>query len=121
MGLRKKLHTCYLLSRRCIRMRSTLVLIVILVMVLALASPVFAHMRLIGGGPGMTGSPPLPAAAQGQGLVPGGPGGIYLQSPSHAKGLNTACEALRGNPSAQDMWGPPNPATCNHGGPPPAP
>lgn len=102
-------------------MRSLVATIIVFVLVLALVSPAFAHVRLIGGGPGMTGSPPLPVAAQGKGLIPGGPGGIYLQSPSHAKGLNTACEALRGNPSAQDMWGPPFPHTCNHGGPPPAP
>jgi hypothetical protein len=67
------------------------------------------------------GGPLMPADRPGQGLVPGGPGGAFLQPPSHYKGLNTACAALRSNGNGVvDMWGPPHPATCSHGGPPPA-
>ena len=95
-------------------MRKVLAAVIVLVMVLALVSPAFAHMRTIGGGTGMTGSPALPDAAQGNGLVPGGRFGDYLQSPSHAGGLNTACYALRGNPSVQDIFGPGGPG-CPHG------
>jgi hypothetical protein len=63
---------------------------------------------------GWTGGGALPG--QGEGLVPGGPGGIYLQSPAHEKGLNSACEALRSNgKAAVDMFGPPTPAGCAHG------
>lgn len=67
---------------------------------------------------GWVGGPALPG--QGEGLIPGGPGGVYLQSPAHAKGLVTSCEAHRRNGNAVvDIAGPPF-GNCTHGGPPPA-
>ena len=98
-------------------MRSTLRVVLVLVLVLALVSPAFAHVRSVGGGSNWTGSPPLPAAAQGNGLVYSFGAGSNI-SPSHFGGLNTACESLRSNPSVADMWGPPHPTTCQHGGTP---
>jgi hypothetical protein len=66
---------------------------------------------------GWTGGPALPG--KGKGLIPGGPTGSYLQSPSHAKGLVTSCEALRANGNGVvDIFGPPF-GNCFHGGPPP--
>jgi hypothetical protein len=60
------------------------------------------------------GSPFLPGA--GKGLIAGGPGGAYLISPSHALGLNTACNTIRSNgKAAVDIYGPPSPAGCAHG------
>ena len=65
---------------------------------------------------GWVGGGPLPDEAAGEGLVPGGLTGDYLQPPSHTKGLNSACEALRANGrSAVDIFGPPTPAGCPHG------
>jgi hypothetical protein len=61
---------------------------------------------------GWTGSLGLPG--QGKGLIPGGPGGAWLISPSHAKGLNTACYKLEANPSVVDIRGPGGPG-CPHG------
>ena len=67
---------------------------------------------------GWVGGPTLPEQAQGQGLMPNPFG---LQPPSHAKGLNAACEALRTNGNGVvDMWGPPSPYTCQHGEPAPS-
>jgi hypothetical protein len=51
---------------------------------------------------------------QGQGLVPGGPGGIFTLSPAHVKGLNATCEQLEANPSVVDIRGPGGPG-CAHG------
>lgn len=66
---------------------------------------------------GRVGSGPLPG--KGKGLIPGGPGGSYLQSPSHAKGLVSACYAIRENGNGVvDIAGPPF-GNCFHGGPPP--
>lgn len=60
---------------------------------------------------------------RGQGLVPGGPGGTWMLPPSHAKGLVSACIAIRytaeGKPAADIFGPPPGPdATCRHGGAP---
>ena len=104
-------------------MRSMFTIVAALVLVLALVSSGFAHVLVVSphGSDvkvGWTGGPALPDAAKGQGLIPGGPGGIYMQPPSHGKGLNTACESLRGNPSVVNMFGPPFPSTCQHGGTP---
>jgi hypothetical protein len=65
------------------------------------------HVGWVGGGE-------LPG--QGEGLVPGGPTGESMLAPAHAKGLNSACEALRahGNAAVQ-IFGPPTPAGCPHG------
>lgn len=110
-------------------MRRLITLAAALVMALAMmAAPASAHVLVVQdgevqthraerfaelGGLGWVGSPPLPG--QGNGLIPGGPGGIYLQSPSHGNGLNTACETQRdhGN-SAVDIFGPGGPG-CPHG------
>ena len=104
-------------------MRSMCTIVAALVLALALVSTSFAHVLVVSphGSDvkiGWTGGPPLPDAAQGNGLIPGGPGGIYMQPPSHGNGLNTACESLRSNPSVVDMFGPPHPTTCRHGGAP---
>lgn len=93
-------------------MRRKVVSIVVVLSVLALVSFSFAHVRAVGGGGNWVGGPTLPAAAQGEGLMPN-PFGV--QAPAHMKGLPTACHALRGNPSVQDFWGPPHPETCRHG------
>jgi hypothetical protein len=102
-------------------MRKFPMAVLALVLVLALLTPAFAHFLVNSktGQVGWVGSPPLPAAAQGQGLdySPGAQSNI---SPSHAKGLNTACYALRGNPAVVDIYGPPllidgNPSGCPHG------
>jgi hypothetical protein len=100
-------------------MRASIRLVLVLVMVLALVSPAFAHYRYMHGSgdvAGWVGGPPLPG--QGQGLIVGGPGGIFMLSPAHAKGLNTACYALEANPSVVNIRGPgPGGATsqCPHG------
>jgi hypothetical protein len=86
-----------------------------------MAGPAAAHILVVtppgADGPanvGWVGGGELPG--QGKGLVPGGPTGSYLQSPAHAKGLNSACEALRSNgQAAVDIFGPPSPAGCAHG------
>ena len=91
---------------------------------LAAAAPASAHVLVVDNGQGepkvqMVGGGPLPDSATGKGLVPGGRDGAYLQSPAHAKGLNSACTALRENGNGVvDMWGPPFAWSCNHGGPP---
>jgi hypothetical protein len=102
-------------------MRKFPVAVLALVLVIALVTPAFAHYLVnpMSGQIGWTGSPPLPAAAQGQGLEYS-PGAQSNISPSHSKGLVTACEALRGNPSVVDIYGPPllidgNPSGCPHG------
>ena len=65
---------------------------------------------------GWVGGGPLPEAANGKGLIIGGPSGEYLQPPSHGKGLNTACAALRANGNGVvNIFGPPSPAGCAHG------
>jgi hypothetical protein len=96
-------------------MRTLRTVSAVLVLVLAFGSPAFAHYRVnaASGGSGWVGSPPLPEAAQGQGLV-------YSQgaqaniSPSHFGGLVVACEALRGTAAAVDIFGPGGPG-CPHG------
>lgn len=84
-----------------------------------MATPASAHILVVdppgAGDPagGWVGGPALPG--QGQGLIPGGPGGDHLQSPAHAKGLNTACHVQRTNDSsAVDIFGPGGPG-CPHG------
>ena len=68
---------------------------------------------------GWVGGGPLPDSANGAGLIPGGPTGSFNQPPSHAKGLNTACEANEVNPSVVDIRGPAAPhitdPECPHG------
>ena len=66
---------------------------------------------------GWVGGHALPG--QGEGLIPGGPTDSYLQSPAHAKGLVTSCEAHRANGNAVvQIVGPPF-GNCIHGGQPP--
>ena len=89
-----------------------------------IAGPAAAHHLVVeppggGQGPGdevWPGGGPLPEGAQGEGLIPAGPGGAFgLQSPAHDGGLNTACESLRANGNGVvDIHGP-VPATCHHG------
>lgn len=50
---------------------------------------------------------------QGQGLIAGGPGGVFTLTPAHAKGLNNACAATEGN-DVVDIRGPGGPG-CPHG------
>lgn len=100
--------------------RRTLVLAAATFMVLGmLAGPASAHHlqvtpRGAGSGPdagpfepgGWVGGGPVPASERTQGLAPG-PEGTLLPR-SHATGLNTACEALRGHGnSVVDIYGPP--------------
>jgi len=89
-----------------------------------IAGPAAAHVLVVsppGGGQGpedvRAGGGPLPESAQGEGLIPAGPNGMFgLQSPAHGKGLNTACESLRANGNGVvDIFGPPTPAGCPHG------
>jgi hypothetical protein len=64
-------------------------------------------------GRGWAGSFGLPGS--GQGLIPGGPTGTWLISPSHERGLNTACETIRSSgKAAVDISGPGGPG-CPHG------
>jgi hypothetical protein len=100
------------------KMRRTIaVAISMAALMLAFAAPVAAHNLTVepkGNAEvkhGWTGSGPLPG--KGKGLIPGGPGGIFLQSPSHAKGLNTACHATEANPSVVDIRGPGGPGCAN--------
>ncbi len=99
--------------------RATVALGIVIVTTAAMAAPAGAHVLVVDPPGGETkvvwvGAGELPG--KGQGLVPGGPTGSYLQSPAHAKGLNAACEALRANGSAVvDIFGPPTPAGCAHG------
>jgi hypothetical protein len=90
----------------------------IMATLMMLAAPAYAH--------NMTVTPPgtdrevhnwvgaLDIPGQGQGLIPGGPGGTWTLTPAHAKGLNTACESLEDNPSVVDIRGPAGPG-CPHG------
>ncbi len=105
--------------------RRTLVLAAATFMVLGtIAGPAAAHHLVVdppggGQGPGeeaWVGGEPLPENAQGQGLVPAGPGGAFgLQSAAHDGGLNTACVRLRSNGNGVvDIHGP-VPTTCHHG------
>ena len=98
-----------------------LTLLVLAIMLLGLmAGPAAAHILEVtpkGNDPvitGWVGGGPLPEAANGQGLIPGGPTGAFLQPPSHGTGLNTSCEATEDNPSAVDIRGPGGPG-CPHG------
>jgi len=102
-------------------MRKQPAAVLILVVALALLTPAFAHVLVNSknGNVGWVGSQGLPAAAQGQGLVYS-PGAQANISPSHGKGLNTVCHALRASPSAVDIYGPPlfidgQPSGCPHG------
>lgn len=101
-------------------MRRMITLVAGTVLVLALmAAPATAHILVVdppgAGQPagGWVGGPAL--SGQGKGLIPGGPEDAYLQSPSHVKGLNTACYALREHGrSTVDIFGPGGPG-CPHG------
>jgi hypothetical protein len=89
----------------------------------ATASAHNLHVDPPGGGHGThgtVGGAPLPEAAQGKGLIPAGPGGIFgLQSPAHDGGLVSACVALTNNGnSVVTILGPTGPGatpTCRHG------
>jgi hypothetical protein len=96
-------------------MRTIRTLSAVLVLVLAFASPAFAHYRVnaASGDVGWVGSPPLPTAAQGAGLVYSH-GAQANISPSHFGGLVVACEALRSTTAAVDIFGPGGPG-CPHG------
>ena len=98
--------------------RSPISLIAATALMLAMAIPASAHVRTVTP-PGNTdakigwsGSLALPA--NGQGLIPGGPDGTWMLSPSHANGLVTACHANESNPSVVDIRGPGGPG-CEHG------
>lgn len=86
-------------------------------LMLALAAPAAAHNLTVtppGTGEakhGWVGALDLPG--KGKGLIPGGPGGTWTLTPAHAKGLNSACHALGGNPVV-DIRGPGGPG-CPHG------
>lgn len=102
--------------------RIIVVLSVAVAAVVMLAVPASAHVIVVdapGGGDGhvgWVGSPAEGIPGQGQGLILGGPTGETVLSPSHAKGLNTACEAIRAQGrAAVDIFGPPTPAGCPHG------
>lgn len=97
--------------------RTVPILIATTALLAAFSAPVGAHERTVqppGGETkhGWSGSLALPGS--GQGLIPGGPTGEWLISPSHAKGLVTACHALEANPSVVDIRGPGGPG-CEHG------
>jgi hypothetical protein len=94
--------------------------IAVLTLLAALAGPAGAH-NLVVDPPGdsepksgWVGGPALPG--QGQGLIPGGPGGEVLLAPAHGGGLNQACTAMRAQGrAAADIYGPPGPGGCPHG------
>lgn len=110
-------------------MRRTVTLATVALSMLAMmAAPASAHILVVDS-PGGNGDPKvvsgigggaLPGEAQGEGLIPGGPGGLYLQTPSHDGGLVTACENLRAHGNGVvDIFGPNRPGgdlTCRHGG-----
>ena len=95
----------------------------------AMAAPAAAHFievdppgndKVVEGWVGGAADPEsgLPESAQGKGLIFHPPSGNN-QPPSHAKGLNTACETIRENGNGTvDIFGPLDPATCEHGPPP---
>jgi hypothetical protein len=98
--------------------RTVVVLAAVAALMFALAAPAAAHVLVVtppgAEDPvhvGWVGGGALPG--KGAGLIPGGPGGIYIQSPAHAKGLNTACESSGSDVAA--IFGPPTPAGCPHG------
>lgn len=104
-------------------MRKLTLLAVAIMMVGLMAGPAAAHILVVTPPghdeaiTGWVGGGPLPEQAKGQGLIPGGPTGEITQPPSHGHGLNTACEAIRGNPSGAgvvDIFGPGGP-NCPHG------
>ena len=73
-----------------------------------------------GGTVGDVGGQPLPENAQGNGLIPAGPNGIFgLQTPAHDGGLASACVALtRNGNGVVTILGPTAPfltPTCRHG------
>lgn len=99
--------------------RTMAVVISAAALTVALAAPVAAHNLTVeprGNAEvkhGWVGGGALPG--QGHGLIPGGPPfAPIIQSPAHALGLNTACHATEGNPSAVDIRGPGGPG-CPHG------
>ena len=110
-------------------MRRTVTLIAVALSMLAMmAAPAAAHILVVDS-PGGAGEPKvvseigggaLPDEAQGEGLIPGGPGGLYLQTPAHDGGLVTACKSLRAHGNGVvDIFGPAAPGvenTCRHGG-----
>ncbi len=91
--------------------------IVVVALVAALASVAWAHTLTVTTPSGQekqvwVGALALPG--QGKGLIPGGPTGEWLISPSHGKGLNVACEALEANGNGvADIRGPG--PSCPHG------
>lgn len=106
--------------------RRTLAIGAAVLLVLAMmAGPAAAHILTVdppGAGDGPPAGPfepgswvgggTLPSEAQGNGLIPSPFG---LQPPSHATGLNSACEALRENGNGVvDIFGPGGPG-CPHG------
>lgn len=106
-------------------MRRIVTLVAAALMVLGmLAGPAAAHHLVVdppgaGEGPGAeawVGGEPLPEDAQGRGLIPAGPGGVFgLQTPAHDSGLVSACENLlaHGN-GVVGIFGP-GPTPCIHG------
>lgn len=92
--------------------------IALLALAAMFAFPASAHVQVNnhGKGSGWVGSPAEGIPGQGNGLILGGPTGETTLSPAHAKGLNTACEALKANGNtAVQIFGPPTPAGCPHG------
>ena len=75
------------------------------------ASAHYIEVDPAGDGDGTTGwvGGPVGVPGQGEGLVMGGPDGDEPMPPSHVKGLNAACEALRANGNGVvDIYGPPS-------------
>jgi hypothetical protein len=102
--------------------RITIMLAAMLFAIGLMAAPASAHVLVVdsagNGHDGVWVGGPVGVPGQGQGLVLGGPDGQQTMPPSHVKGLNSACDAIRekGNgKAAADIWGPPHPNTCNHG------
>lgn len=106
-------------------MRRLRVVLAVSLMGFVVAAPAAAHHLVVsppGGGNGtehwVGGPVPLPEAAQGQGLHEG-PGFLLPAShsagPNDDKGLVSACEATRENPSAVTFLAPPFFTGCHHG------
>jgi hypothetical protein len=101
-------------------MKRIAVAVIALLVVTVGASPAAGHVLVVdppGAADtkvGWVGGPALPG--QGQGLIPGGPGGEVMLTPAHGGGLNQACASIRsqGN-AAADIFGPPGPGGCPHG------